>query len=358
MDTGNGWRKWGRRSATALAVAVLLGVVFVLLWRGPWLLDNVEFSRTDRKLDAPQATVVSGFRTALAALVVAAAGISGLFFTAKTLRTTQATLVHTRAKDRAQEELTREGQVTERYVKAVGLLTDEDSPTARLAVYALQRIMRDSEKDHDTIVQLLAGFIRERSPWPSSTATPREKAPSDIQAALTVLATRPDRPEADRIDLSHTDLSGAELATARLDKATFVGSCLDRASLTGAHLHEANFWQASMQNLVADGADFSHAQLTEADLNTADLNSANLSEANLRQADLRSSHLLNANLTSTDLTEAQLVDQDGTKIALLDGPAQLMKARITGGTRLHPSLATDPALAKHIELCDKEFLGG
>ncbi|MCX5215825.1 hypothetical protein OG689_42510 [Kitasatospora sp. NBC_00240] len=192
----------GKRAAIALAPVGLAGVVFVLLWRGPWLLDNVEFSRTDRKLDAPQSTVVSGFRTAL---VVAAAGIGGLFFTAKTLRTTQATLAHTRGKDRAQEELTRprEGQVTERYVKAVGLLTDEDSATAQLAgVYALQRIMRDSEKDHDTIVQLLAGFVRERSPWASSAGTPRVKAPSDIQAALTLLATRPDRPEVDRIDLS------------------------------------------------------------------------------------------------------------------------------------------------------------
>ncbi|MFE3109718.1 pentapeptide repeat-containing protein [Kitasatospora indigofera] len=348
-----------RRAAIALAAVAVFGVVFVLLWRGPWLLDRVEFSRSDRKLDAPQATVVSGFRTALAAFVVAIAGIGGLFFTAKTLRTTQETLAHTRAKDRAQEELTREGQVTDRYVKAVGLLTDEDSATGRLAgVYALQRIMRDSEKDHDTIVQLLAGFVRERSPWPRNTGTFRKKIPSDIQAALTVLATRPDRPEADRIDLSHTDLSGAELAIARLDKATFVGSCLDRASLTGAHLHGANFWQASMQRVVADGADLAQAQLLEVDLNTADLTCANLSGASLRQADLRSSYLRSADLTGADLTEARLIDQDGTKIAITDGPAQFMKARVTGGTQLNPTLVSDPALAKHIELCDKEFLGG
>ncbi|MFG2825296.1 pentapeptide repeat-containing protein [Kitasatospora sp. NPDC048365] len=330
--------------------------VFFLLWKGPWWLDGIQPGVLGKD-DGPRATVVSGLRTAIVALFVAMAGIGGLIFTARTLRVTQATLAHTQAKDRAQEELTREGQVTDRYVKAVGLLTD-DTATARLAgVYALQRIMRDSEKDHDTIVQLLAGFIRGHSPLHGPGA-PRESIPSDVQAALTVLATRPTRPEADRIDLSRTDLGGAELATARLDGATFVGSRLDKASLTGAHFQGANFWQASMRQIVADGADFSRAQLLEADLGIADLTSANLTEAILRQADLRSSHLRNANLAGADLTEAQLMDPDGTKIAIADGPAQFLTARVTGGTLLHRSFTSDPALAKHIEQCDKEFLGG
>ncbi|WP_181442487.1 pentapeptide repeat-containing protein [Streptomyces tateyamensis] len=351
------------RPQTAIAIAaVLLAVVavFLLLWRGPWVLDRLQLGHLGKD-DGPRATVVAGFRTALAALVVGTVGVGGLYFTAKTLQ-------HTRDKDRKQEELTREGQVTDRYIKAVGLLatSDEKAITARMAgVYALQRIMRDSEKDHDTIVQLLAAFIRQSSPMPppepvgTTTTAARRMVPDDVQAALTVLAHRPEREEQFRIDLSNADLSGAELATARLEGATFVGSRLDRASLTGARLRKANLWKASLEGAVADGADLSNTSLEEANLTTADLTGADLRESTLRSAILHFAHLTRAKLDGADLMEAQLMAADGTAIAITDGPQQLLKARrVTRATLLNPGLAADPELARHIEACDHEYLGG
>ncbi|MFF5307656.1 hypothetical protein ACFY5F_50800 [Streptomyces sp. NPDC013161] len=61
-----------------------------------------------------------------------------------------------------------------------------EAETIRLAgVYALERIMRDSEKDHATIVQLLAAFIRRGSPMPKRVEEKSDPVvPDDVKAAL------------------------------------------------------------------------------------------------------------------------------------------------------------------------------
>ncbi|MGW6704319.1 hypothetical protein ACWGDE_05440 [Streptomyces sp. NPDC054956] len=63
----------------------------------------------------------AGFLALLVAGVVAAAG---LYYTDRTLR-------HTRERDREQVELTREGQVTDRYVEAVKLRAPASSTADR-----------------------------------------------------------------------------------------------------------------------------------------------------------------------------------------------------------------------------------
>ncbi|MFD5619921.1 hypothetical protein [Streptomyces yangpuensis] len=102
---------------------------------------------------------------------------------------------HTRSIDREKQDLSREGQTTERYVKAVGLLA-ADSNTSQLGgIYALERIMADSPGDTLTVVQLLAGAIRE------SSRAQREnnggKNPDSVRepdrAAFAVIARRSER---------------------------------------------------------------------------------------------------------------------------------------------------------------------
>ncbi len=359
-----GKRKAVRRVVIGAGALVALAVVFVLLWRGPWMLDRVEFSHSDRKVEAPQATVVSGFRTALAALVVAVAGIGGLYFTSRTLRVTQATLAHTQQKDREQNELTRESQVTDRYIKAVGLLTTAgtDAVTARMAgVYALQRIMRDSPKDHDTVVQLLAAFVRERSPRSRELPDPAPESfddlpllPNDVQAALAVLANRPEREEQEPVDLSRANLHGAHLPGARFDGALFSGSRLDGALLTGARLRGANFYQASLQRVMGDGADLSHAWLMEADLGRADLMGANLQGATLYGASLLDAALRNADLAGTYLAPAELLRPNGFEEARVDGPGQFLQARMNQDTKLPSSVAEDQAVVERIKECEQD----
>src|SRR5690349_1786140 len=90
---------------------------------------------------------------------------------------------------------------------------------ARLgSIYALERIMKDSEKDHEAIVEVLAAFIR-LMPKEDRTGKPDDRIRDDAQAALSVLGRRPERPEHIRIDLSGANLKRANLERARLSKA-------------------------------------------------------------------------------------------------------------------------------------------
>ena len=57
-------------------------------------------------------------------------------------------------------ELTEQGQVTERYTKAVEQLGSDKLDVRIGGIYALERIARDSARDHPTVMQVLTAFIR------------------------------------------------------------------------------------------------------------------------------------------------------------------------------------------------------
>ena len=64
--------------------------------------------------------------------------------------------------------LSREGQVTDRYTKAIEQLGSDKLDVRIGGIYALERVARDSAKDHPTVMEVLTAFIREhsREPWP------------------------------------------------------------------------------------------------------------------------------------------------------------------------------------------------
>lgn len=96
-------------------------------------------------------------------------------------------------------EITREGQITERFTRAIDQLGHAHLDVRLGGIYALERIARDSPGDRATIGEVLTAFIRSHAPWPPSlpgqyleTApigqVPKlqERAP-DVQATLWVL---------------------------------------------------------------------------------------------------------------------------------------------------------------------------
>jgi hypothetical protein len=99
--------------------------------------------------------------------------------------------------------LTQQGQLTDRYTKAIEQL-GSDKPDVRLGgIYALERIAKDSAYDRAAVAEVLTAFIRGRVPWPPARPdqpgedTPieeilflRYRAP-DVQAALTNRARPP-----------------------------------------------------------------------------------------------------------------------------------------------------------------------
>ncbi|GAA0592643.1 pentapeptide repeat-containing protein [Streptomyces crystallinus] len=296
-----------KRSRTRALVLALLAVAFVgyalLLWRGPWWLDGDRLRHRD--LQPADGVVITGFRTTLVALGAGAVAGAGLYYTDRTLR-------HTRERDREQAEIARDGQVTGRYVEAIKLLASERTVERLGGIYALERIMRDSAKDHLTVVEVLAAFVREQVPVrPDAELSARALPEESVQAALTVLGRRPQVAEPFRIDLRRTDLRGADLQNARLERVRLGGAHLENANLTGAHLEEG--W---LRDTVLTGAWLTHAHLERAVVKGADLRGARM-----KGAHFTGTRLVDADLsTAVGLTAPQLAD------ALLDTATTLPDA--------------------------------
>ena len=181
----------------------------------------------------------------------------------------------------------------ERYTKAIEQL-GSDKLDARIGgIYSLERVARDSARDHPTVMEMLSAFVREHShePWPPSGPGSQEQARStrsrlglaiwtritrnprreqarstrpDVQAAVTVIGRRDAKRDIDEINLGGANLTGAILMEAHLR----------RASLGGADLHGANLGGADLTWAILNGAFLTGANLDGADLTGADLTGA------------------------------------------------------------------------------------
>jgi hypothetical protein len=216
-----------------LAGVLGLGLLVLILWKVPKQQASGVQDMKDRL------TVENAARQTLAQIVGGAVLIAGLFFTWANLKITQETATRNQA-------ITREGQITDRFTKAIAQLGEQgpDKLAVRLGgIYALERIAKDSKDDHWPIMEVLTAYVRETAPWlpkPPKDAqpskgdqSPQEEPPTiheqrppkpaaDIQAILTVLGRRTQsygNGEYQRLNLDSTDLQGADLSDARLEGA-------------------------------------------------------------------------------------------------------------------------------------------
>jgi hypothetical protein len=66
--------------------------------------------------------------------------------------------------------LSREGQVTDRYTKAIEQLGSDKLDVRIGGIYALERIARDSRDDHPQVVEVLTAYVREHARWPADSS--------------------------------------------------------------------------------------------------------------------------------------------------------------------------------------------
>ncbi len=306
-------------------------------------------------------TAVDNARGRLLALGAGLLAAGALIFTARNFTVSRRTF-----------ELTEQGQVTERYTRAVEQLGSDKLDVRIGSIYALERVARDSARDHPTIMEVLTAFIREhsREQWPllgAEGAKPEQSTRPDVAAALTVIVRRDTRRYLRRIDLtgaklthtnlSYADLTGASLTDANLSYADLTGADLTgadltRANLTRANLSDANLTRASLTGADLTGADLTGADLTHANIGTiftrlttgADLTGPNFTAAILKGADLTGAYLMRANLTGADLTGADLTDADLTDANLTNANLSYVRMRnhSTIFTRLTGAALTGP----------------
>ena len=229
-------------------------------------------------------------------------------------------------------ELTKQGQIAERFAKAIEQLAS-DNPTIRLGgIYELERIAKDSQRDLWSSMEFLTTFVREASSQ-QKTPTPA----GEIQAALTVIKRLThiyEQIEEQKLDLRGVYLCGADLQGAlfqRIDfrEANLQEVNLQKADLRGGYFHRADLQGKKLQvskgyglqlsvlrEANLQGADFSCAKLCRARFQKANLGMVNFRSANLSKADLQETNLQEANLYGADLQGANLQGADLSKANL------------------------------------------
>ena len=327
---------WRRHRSLVLIASALMAIAAATAIVWP-ITDLIAAHDVGAVVDAQRAqqlqTAREAVRTQLLTLGAGVFAAGALVFTARNSIFAQRTV-----------QLTEQGQVTDRYTKAIEQLGSDKLDVRLGGIYALERVALDSPRDHLTVIEVLAAFIREHSreqwplPAPGDAAVPERITRPDVQAALTVIGRRDTTQDRQRIDLAGANLTRAKMpgASATLkgivsseDRANFTGADLTGAVLIGANLTGAdlNPWlvekrvgrrliktsssfalliNANLTHAILIGANLTHAILTDADLTHAILTGADLTHAILTGANLTGADLTGADLTRADLTRADL----------------------------------------------------
>lgn len=270
----------------------------------------------------PWSPVGANLRRMNPAVLAAIIGVSGTVivavtgFWASVRNTSKTTALTLRA-----VELTEQGHATGLYSKAIEQLGSDKLDVRLGGIYALERVARDSPRDHPTVMEVLAAFVREhsREPWPRAkpSAKKLQAEPAaeelkyvtrpDVQAAVTVIGRRDSSYDREPVNLDGADLSGADftrlnLAGASLMNASLIETFFIHANLTGANFTSSNLTQAA----------FFGANLTKANLEGANLTKTFFSGrgifpcADLTLADLRETDIAGMDFTGVNLTGALL----------------------------------------------------
>ncbi|MYC14195.1 MAG: pentapeptide repeat-containing protein [Gemmatimonadetes bacterium] len=217
-----------------------------------------------------------------------------------------------------QTQISQESHYTELFTKAVEQLGavrevpgKEPEPALEIrigAIYSLERLAKDSERDYGPIIETLAAYIREhcRDPkpfndddssgeefnrawqeWIESLSKNPPADRSDVAAVLIVLSRREQNRHWTSTSENETqpDFTGVNFQGATLwNKSGGLarkGTNLRLADLSGANLSNVVFWEA---NLNLSNADLLGADLSNARLWRANLSGANFSKVGLLQA--------------------------------------------------------------------------
>lgn len=219
-------------------------------------------------------------------------------------------------------EADRRRRLKESYSRAVEQLASEKIEGRLAGIKTLERISKATPDDYWTVIETLTAFVRERARWRDSGTVvsetarlyldgvreERQKPPSDIAAALKVIARR-DPANYKRettmrcgLNLWDTDLRGGYLLGAHLE-----GANLSRAHLEGAILNDAHLQGAILARAHLENASLTRSHLERADLIEAHLEGAILDDAHLEGVNLWCAHLEGACIRgATGLTTERL----------------------------------------------------
>ena len=272
------------RNEWSLVAWVALGLVgtaaFILaLWKIPeWQVDQALTTNTLASPAAPaspvaaenqqadaglsavgrkeRADLVNEYRRTLAQIIGGFGLVVGLYFTWRQSAITERQLTITADQLKISIEqnqiangqlaLARETQVADRFTKAIEQLSAVDGQLrpkleVRLgSIYALEQIAEQSERYHNSVLDVLTAYIRARP----ARKDPASAIDQDIQVALTVIGRR----SLQNVVSEHPlNFEGADLRRADLRKGNFKGANLSNATLSEADLSGSDFRGANFE---------------------------------------------------------------------------------------------------------------
>ncbi|RSL17041.1 pentapeptide repeat protein [Edaphobacter aggregans] len=303
------WAKDPDRAASHILVTILAVIILVAI--ALWIVWIVPKHEAAAILDPEKRlTLENELRKTLTQIVLSIFGLFILYFTWQRARAGDKTV-----------QIMEQGHITDRYTKAIEQLgkLDGDKPNIEVrlgAIYALERIARDSPRDHWTIMEVLTAYVRQNAPAAPKGETLEkplpEKPRTDIQAVLTVLGRRLVGPKRENPD------QALDLSFTHLQKASFYKGNWEKTDFSTANLQEANLNRTSLRE-----AFFVDANLKGAFFRNADLRNAFLLDSNLEGVDLEDAELLGAHFSGANLTGAKNLGPDQMRTTWLWWEANL-----------------------------------
>jgi Pentapeptide repeats (8 copies) len=299
------WRTaWLGVMLISLLLAILfVGLILIPKWLYPSLsavqLRGVSSRQARIQLQQAQGQLANNVRSSLLQVLAGLAVASGAIATWRQVR------------------ISREGQITDRFTRAVDQLGSQSVDVRVGGLYALERIAKDSVPDRTAIQFLMGAFVRNHAKWPVTApdgqqeptepvddrlASLRTRAP-DVQVAMAILGRRLPSPGQRTLTLTRVDLRGLSLKGAHLNGAELTSAWLDNADLTATDLS-----QASMVGSHLIGANLSRANLSQADLRGANLNDAILEDTVLTDAKADTSTIWPTNFNAQRRRELGVIE--------------------------------------------------
>jgi hypothetical protein len=280
--------------SNSLLIGLGFGLVATSLILLIWLLPIRQARNTDEQAQK-RAIAENEYRKTLAQIIAGLAFIATLYATSFQLAAT-----------RSQLAITRDGQITDRYTRAVAQLSDPNVAIRLGGIYALERIAGQSESDRPAILGLLTTYVRSVRAVSDSTALPLVRQrhvnfllaggrpAADVEAVMGVIRRWPSH---DGWAEGH-EMLNLEFADLNLSYAPLRG-----AKLTGAWLQATNLSHADLRNADASFAIFDASVLDATRFDSTDLNSAQFCQLPFFDSQTSLKH---ASIETTFLSEALL----------------------------------------------------
>lgn len=264
------------------------------------------------------------YRTSLIQIGGGIVVVLGLYFTFRRIKAHENQVLQLQKQIQVQEE----GQITERFTRAIEHLGSDNIAIRLGGIYALERIAKDSFKDHWTVMEILTTFIKEKSPMleydidENITSDPSYSKPisQDIQAIVNVLCRRSWIPNEKKnelkLDLSHCNLDLAKFFNADLEFCSFLDSSLrftkwsnvnlNHTAFHNCNVSDANFYNVSIQGSSISEVDFSSCLFSIVNFTNSSLVKLDFINGKFHTIDMTSSYLSNCNFSKSMIYDMNL----------------------------------------------------